>query len=90
MDGGESEERRWHLDRRVPIAIIITLSIQTAAVVGWASKLDERVNVLEKSASAGAQQIERIVRLETKMDGVAEILNEIKILLRTKNASSVP
>lgn len=37
----------WHLDRKVPIALIATILIQTACVIIWAAKLDQRTGALE-------------------------------------------
>jgi hypothetical protein len=34
----------WHLDRRVPIAIITALAVQTAGIVWWAASLSARVD----------------------------------------------
>lgn len=34
----------WHLDKRVPIALIATLAIQTGAVLWWAAKVDAKVD----------------------------------------------
>ncbi len=41
-------QRQWHLDRRTPISIIVALAIQTGAALWWASKLDSRVEFLER------------------------------------------
>ena len=43
----DAEPESWHLDRTVPIAIIVTIAIQTLALVVWAAKLDSRVSSLE-------------------------------------------
>lgn len=56
--------RSWHLDRRVPIAIILTLAAQVAIGVWWASKLDSRVERLEQ---AQVLQRERDQRQDRQM-----------------------
>lgn len=39
----------WHMDKKVPIAIIVTIIIQTLSLGWWASKLDSRVANLEEN-----------------------------------------
>jgi hypothetical protein len=41
----------WHLDKRVPIAMIAALLFQTAGLVWWAAKLDGRVGELEREVA---------------------------------------
>ncbi len=42
----------WHLDKRVPIALIISLAVQTAGMVWWAASISSRVD--EQSRRVGA------------------------------------
>lgn len=65
------ERRRWHIDRQIPVAVLVALFLQSAAILIWAVRLDARVGVLE-TAQAGEREsrnservVERIVRLET-------------------------
>lgn len=78
----DPENKHWHLDKKVPIALIFAMAVQTGTFVWWAASLSERVNYLERSSLAAAQQPERIVRLETKVETIAEGILEIKRLLR--------
>lgn len=75
------EDGKWHLDRKVPIALILALAFQTSAVSWWAATLSARVDLLERQAVAIGPQAERIIRLETKVDGIAGGLSEIKALI---------
>lgn len=60
--------RDWHLDKRVPISLIVAILLQTATVIWWGSSLTERVNTLEAQLS-GTQDIrERLVRIETILE----------------------
>ena len=38
----------WHLDRKVPVAIILAVLTQTAMFGWYASKLDSRISALER------------------------------------------
>lgn len=76
------DETKWHLDKRVPLALILTIVIQTAGLVWWASSLSERVNSLEKSRDATAPQGDRLTRVEVKLENVQSGIDEIKRLIR--------
>lgn len=51
---GDPIDQSWHLDRRVPIALIFSLVAQTAAAVWWASTITGEMK----------QTVERVTRLE--------------------------
>lgn len=86
-----TEDREWHLDRKVPIALIATIFIafssQTIAGVWWASAISERVTVLERSAVLYAPQGDRLTRMEVKIEGVEKVMLRLERLieLRTPN-----
>lgn len=67
----------WHLDKRVPIALILTMLAQGAMLVGWGVRMDARVTQLELERAKVDDQPGKIVRLETKMEGVQDSLKDI-------------
>jgi hypothetical protein len=75
------EDRQWHLDKKVPLALIITIIGQTIVAAWGASNLWTRVGELERQTQLAAPQFERIIRLETKVDGITGSLSEIKTLI---------
>jgi hypothetical protein len=77
MSDDDPTSTRWHLDRRVPIALIVTLLLQAAIGLVWASKLDARVASLESARAVAGDQPARIVRVETQMEGVRDTLKEM-------------
>jgi hypothetical protein len=81
MDEPE-KETHWALDKRVPIALILTIAIQTGGLIWWASDVNARVAQLERQAAVAAPQPERIIRLETQIEAIREGIAEIKILVR--------
>jgi hypothetical protein len=62
------QDREWHLDKKVPLALILTLALQSGAFIWWAAKADNRLDNLERDRPVSTSQVERIVRLEAKMD----------------------
>lgn len=93
-DEDRKYEGSWHLDRKVPIAMILTIVMQTGAFVWFAARLDQRVEVLERSETRAAisapVQADRLTRVEVKIEGVQEGITEIKRLIQSRPAASNP
>lgn len=79
---GSPQREPWHLDRRVPVALIVTLVIQTGAVVWWASNIDKRVEQLEDQVATRALVNERLARMEAQIGGIRENTARIESWLR--------
>lgn len=84
------QDRHWHLDRRVPLALIVTILLQTGGIVWWAAGISARVDQLEKQHVSLSPSTERIVRVETKLEAVFDAISEIKVLLRNSRAGLPP
>lgn len=80
MSGEEKEH--WTLDKRVPLALIIAISIQTAAGVWFLAKLDSRVGSLEETRQVTAPQSDRLTRVEVKIEGIQATTDRIERLIR--------
>lgn len=52
----EAPDTSWHLDKRVPIALICTLLAQTFILGWWTSRIDSRVASLEKADETRTSQ----------------------------------
>jgi Tfp pilus assembly protein PilN len=76
------DDRHWHLDKRVPIALIITILMQTVGIVWWAASLSERVTALENRFQDLRTHQGRIVRLEEKQTAVHQRLDRIETIQR--------
>ncbi len=80
------EDKQWHLDRKVPLALIVTLIFHMGGTIWLASALFTRVATLESRMEASAPQAERITRVEVKVEGIQkdtqEIKGDVKSLLR--------
>ncbi|MCF6221647.1 MAG: hypothetical protein L3J65_11090 [Robiginitomaculum sp.] len=62
-----SEKPAWHLDRKVPVGIIITILFQAAGGLWFLSKLDSRLDVLEKQDTENVQVNKAFFALEANM-----------------------
>lgn len=79
------EPSKWHVDRTIPLALIIALLTQTAGAVWWARGIDARIEALEKGdagRTAQATQLNdiaiEIAALKERTDSVKEDVAEIK------------
>lgn len=73
----KNPDNAWHLDRRVPIALLVGLLIQTFGAAWWLSKLESRVDsvgMVQAVLKDDVKEIERnnrqseprMIRLEEK------------------------
>ncbi|WP_339045309.1 hypothetical protein [Candidatus Mesenet endosymbiont of Agriotes lineatus] len=62
---------------KIPIAVIITMVIQTVATIWWLAKLDFRVHMHDKLIEHGL--IEKVLILEERVKNLSEELDEFKI-----------
>lgn len=80
------DEASWHLDKKVPIGLIIALMVQTIVITSWGSAKFEnyegRIANLEKSDDAQQTYERRITVLEEKFNYIRDDLAEIKALLQ--------
>lgn len=76
----------WTIDRKVPLALVITLLFQTGGAFWWASSLNSRVATLEDRMTASAPQGDRLTRVEVKVESALDGIAEIKAILRKEPA----
>lgn len=62
----------WHLDKRIPIALVVTILLQTVGAIWWAATISARVTALEDKPP------ERLVRVETQVEGINKTLERIE------------
>ncbi|KZL04528.1 hypothetical protein PsAD2_04611 [Pseudovibrio axinellae] len=77
MDGQEQTVNGWQLDRRVPAALIITVMLQFVGFVWWAASVNERVTALERDLADSSVMVERVTRVETRVDSIYWQLEKI-------------
>jgi hypothetical protein len=75
------EEKHWHLDKRVPIALIVTIVLQTGGIVWWAASMSERISYLERRETATAPQADRLTRVEVQIEAIREGVGRIERMI---------
>lgn len=74
---GRSGQEHWHLDKRVPMALIFAIVLQTAGAFWWASKvdatqaaMDKRLEKIENFIQSRSSTDSRIVALEIHLQNI--------------------
>ena len=85
-DMQNEKQTHWQVDRRIPIALLLGLVLQSFAIAWWASDVTARVTMLERTSIATAPQGDRLTRVEVRIEAVqgdvTEIKSDIKRLIR--------
>ncbi|WP_425062448.1 hypothetical protein [Pyruvatibacter mobilis] len=71
----------WHLDKRVPIALIVAMAVQTAGALVWAGAAMQRIDYLERDVSATSRIGERTARVEEQMRYLRQSVDRIETKL---------
>jgi hypothetical protein len=82
-------DKKWSLDRHIPVVFLIGLLAQTGAWIWWASSFatatEIRLGGVEKRVDAMAAVPERLVRLESQIATSNEYLRDIRDSQLAKN-----
>lgn len=73
--------RQWHLDKRVPLALIITLATQTVIFGFWLGQMSNSVATLQDQVRLLGSYQERLTRVETRVDNANDMLARIDVRL---------
>ncbi|BAQ17985.1 hypothetical protein GL4_2551 [Methyloceanibacter caenitepidi] len=83
MAAGDSSAH-WTLDRRVPVALILSIVLQSAGLFMWVGALTSRVSELETKAVRAIDAGDRVISLEAEMREVRRILQRIEAKLEQR------
>ncbi|MBI1261393.1 MAG: hypothetical protein GC184_06685 [Rhizobiales bacterium] len=78
MESEAGEANGWHLDKRVPIAMIVAIIIQSGAGLVWAGAASERLVSLEGRSLRTDEVVERTARLEEQSHAMRASLARIE------------
>jgi len=66
------------IERKVTIAFLLALAIQTGGALVWAGAAAERISVLETNVNAARPVAERLARVEAELEAVRAQLDRIE------------
>lgn len=77
-------DQQWHLDKRVPVAIIFAILMQSLGGVWWASSLNERTAQIERRLDGFADRSQSSDRdISSLQQSVAVLSTQIDNTLRS-------
>lgn len=80
------ETNSWSLDKHVPVALIITMMLQTVAVItvgtAWVTNTNNRLVVIEEYIRTNGNIGTKLALIEERQNRISEDVTEIKQRLR--------
>lgn len=67
--------------RKVPVAVIVALAVQTAGALVWAGGAAARISVLEDRVGEHRQVVERLARLEEQSKATRAAVERMEMRL---------
>lgn len=80
-------EEHWTLDKRIPLALIFAIVLQTSGFAFWVGTLSTRVEQLEAAVTRRAADPDRITRLEVRLETVLESVKRIERAVTAPHSS---
>lgn len=79
----QNEDRRWKLDRHVPVAFIIGLVVQAAGIVWWGSQVQSKQEDHERrlTLQESTKTAERMAVLEEQLKASKELQSSMNTKL---------
>ncbi|HEX7777121.1 MAG TPA: hypothetical protein VF449_11410 [Parvibaculum sp.] len=68
----------WKLDRHIPVALVVTILLQTGAALTWSGAAAERLDTLEARSARTDEVVERTARLEEQSNAMRASLARIE------------
>lgn len=96
MNGAQPKNHNegWHLDKKVPITIILAVIVQTivAIYIGttWKTEIDYRLLNVERHIEERRSQEARIITMEQQLRYLVESMRRIELLLDSRREQREP
>ncbi|MEO0881485.1 MAG: hypothetical protein AAFY34_02020 [Pseudomonadota bacterium] len=65
-------------DRRITLAVIVAIFVQTASAFVWAGSAGERLSMVEQEIDHSRHVTERLARVEAELEAVRHQLDRIE------------
>ena len=74
----DAYDQSWHLDKKVPIALIVAMIGQVALGASWATTMDNSLKALKEDFASIKGEIKND---KDKLDGLIELRGELRSLI---------
>ena len=81
MTTSQIDKAHWTVDKKVPLALIFAIFLQTSGAFWWAGKVDSRITSLETTSQDVDKALTELTEIKVHMQYQRESLNAIKELL---------
>lgn len=71
------ETAHWHLDKRVPLALIITLVGQIIVSIWWLANISYRIDTLEHKFSVAETLRDDVVTTKEKVNSIEKMVTRL-------------
>lgn len=71
----------WHLDKRVPIALIAALAIHAGVGIWYAAKFDSRLTTVEQFVAENRTNDRRLSVMESQLGTIARSVERVERIL---------
>jgi hypothetical protein len=78
MELMDEDDGKWHLDKKVPMGLMIGLALNLILGIWYASKLDSRVSYLENDGERTAKAVENLRDTIEGAEGIRSKVQELK------------
>lgn len=82
MSDAAYDRQPWHLDRRVPVALILAIAVQTASAIWWAASQNARVTALEEWRADSKGVAADIATIRANIQAIQGDIQDVKDRLR--------
>ena len=81
MTTSQIDKAHWTVDKKVPLALIFAIFLQTSGAFWWAGKVDSRIASLESTTQDVDQALTELTEIKVHMGYQRQALEDIKELL---------
>ena len=93
---GEAPVNHWSIDRRIPLALIVTLLVQFGGFIWWFSSVESRLTMKEQRLTRVEQRLDddqrsiatigaRLARIEERSNAQIDLLKRIEARLAERH-----
>ena len=73
-----ADDSSWHLDKRVPVALIVTIMSGFAGGTWWIAEINSRVNHIERMQLQSSGDSGQIIQIKEQLRGIERIVQRLE------------
>ena len=77
----DNRDSQWHLDKRVPVALIITMLSGYAGGIWWISEMNSRMNNIERAQLQSSGDSGQIIRFDERLRSIERVITRLEAYL---------